>query len=472
MSEAPAKETKILIADDEPMIRKLLSHNVVEMGFTPIEAKDGQDCIEKLEQEDVNAILLDLEMPRKDGMQVLNYVKRKYPIIPVIMVTAVDDVQTAVSAIKAGAYDYITKPVDVDRLKTVLKNALAVWQLRQEVGSLQSRLRKTELFSDIVGESKRLKQVFNLVEQVLVTDVNVLIIGESGTGKELLARAIHDGSRRREGPFVPVNSAAINPELADSLLFGHKKGAFTGAHEDTAGYFEQANGGTIFLDEIGDMPMDIQAKVLRILEEKMVRRVGEQKERKLDFRVIAATNRDLTRAVQEGTFRQDLYFRLEEYPIYLPPLRERKEDIPLLAQHFLDDFCQANNLPPKRLSEQAMIKLMAYSWPGNVRELRNVVRRAAIRAQGDVVDDVMLSDIEEKLAVPKVGAASATEREPGQAVTPEAGESEIVPMDKIEEQAIKRAYLLSDRNAIEAAKLLGISRATMYRKLKKFGIED
>jgi len=466
MSTNDNQETKILIADDEPMMRRLMKHNVEELGFTSIEAKDGQECIEQLAKEDVNAVLLDLEMPRMDGMQVLKWTKTHYPLIPIIMVTAVDDVQMAVQAIKDGAYDYITKPFDADRLKMVLKNALAMWQLRQELGRLQSRLRRSELFSDIIGESDRLKEVFNLVEQVLETDVNVLIIGESGTGKELLAKAIHKGSPRRDGPFVPVNCAAITLELADSLLFGHKKGAFTGAHEDRAGYFEQANGGTIFLDEIGDMPQDIQAKVLRILEERKVRRIGEQKERPLDFRVIAATNRDLAHAVQEKAFRKDLYFRLEEYPIYLPPLRERREDIPLLAQHFLDEFCQVNDLPSKRFSEQAMAQLMAHSWPGNIRELRNVIRRAAIRSSGPVVEEVLITDVQHNEAEPSKEIIT-----PAPANVGKEASTEIRPLSDIEREAIQRAYILADRNAIEAAKLLGISRATMYRKLKKLGLD-
>ena len=306
---------KILLADDEPSILKLHTHMIRELGYTPIVATDGQEAINKLSA-DIKVLLLDIKMPKKDGIEVLKFAKENYTELPVIMVTALHDIDTAVKAIKLGAFDYLTKPLDFDRLSTALRNATEVSNLKSEVYELQDKLRRSELFSDIVGESDKVNEVFELVSRVLETDINVIIIGESGTGKELVARALHNGSKRRDAPFVAVNSSAITKELADSLLFGHKKGSFTGATEDRAGFFEQADKGTIFLDEIGDMELEIQAKVLRILEEKKVRRVGEKEEKLLDFRVIAATNRDLAQAVAENAFRKDLYFRLEEYPLY------------------------------------------------------------------------------------------------------------------------------------------------------------
>lgn len=466
-----SEKLKILVSDDEKMMRTLLSHSVDKLGFAAITVSDGQECIDALcEHTDIGAVLLDFEMPKKNGLEVLNFVKKNYSTIPVIMVTAMEDVQTAVQAIKIGAYDYLVKPVDPNRLETTLQNALKLRKLKQQVGTLEFKLRKNELFTDIIGESKRLKEVFELIDQVLATDVNVLIIGESGTGKELLAKVIHEGSRRAEGPFVAVNCAAINLEIADSLLFGHKKGAFTGATEDRGGYFEQADTGTVFMDEIGDMPLDIQAKVLRVLEERAVRRVGERKERMLDFRVIAATNNDLALAVQEGTFRTDLYFRLEEYPVYLPPLRERKEDIPILAQHFMDEFCHNNQLEQKTISDSAMTKLMAHSWPGNIRELRNVIRRAAIRSRSSEIEEITISELDagirpEEAKTVGRGFRPAEHNEPGLT-------DDILSLYIIEREAIQKAYKSANHNTAEAAKILGISRATLYRKLKKLGIEE
>ena len=454
---------KILLADDEPSILKLHTHMIKELGYTPVIAIDGEEAINKLNAE-IKVLLLDIKMPKKDGLEVLKFARENYTELPVIMVTALHDVDTAVQAIKLGAFDYLTKPLDFDRLSTALRNATEVSNLKSEVFELQDKLRRSELFSDIVGESDKVKEVFELVSRVLETDINVIIIGESGTGKELVARALHKGSKRQDAPFVAVNCSAITTELADSLLFGHKKGSFTGATEDRAGFFEQADNGTIFLDEIGDMELEIQAKVLRILEEKKVRRVGEKEEKKIDFRVIAATNRDLSQAVAENNFRKDLYFRLEEYPLYLPPLRERKDDIPLLAQHFLQEFCDSNKIKSKKFNKEAIQKLINYSWPGNIRELKNVVRRSAVRTTESIVDQIVFSRIEEETTI-----STATVN--NQSRYNQSSEAGLSSLDKMEKEAIERAFTLSDKNAAEAAKLLGISRATMYRKLKKLGYE-
>jgi two-component system response regulator AtoC len=383
------------------------------------------------------------------------------------MVTALHDVDMAVKAIKMGAFDYLTKPLDFDRLATVLRNAIDLSTLKEEVNDLQDKLRKSDLFSNIVGESKKVNEVFDLVSKVLKTDISVMIIGESGTGKELIARALHYGSTRRDGPFLAVNCSAITNELADSLLFGHKKGSFTGATEDRAGFFEQADKGTIFLDEIGDMDSEIQAKVLRILEEKIVRRVGEKEERVLDFRIIAATNRDLAQAVRNNEFRKDLYFRLEEYPIFLPPLRERKDDIPLLAHHFLKEFCESNGLPARQFGKKAIQDMINYSWPGNLRELKNVVRRSVVR-----VETVLIENVEFSYGDQTSVSAEVSSQPVSSAHQKDASDTTQSSLENIEKEAIEKAYFLSDRNAAEAAKLLGIGRATMYRKLKKLGYES
>jgi len=456
---------QILIADDEPSILKLHTHMVRELGYSPILAANGDEAITKLSA-DIKAMLLDIKMPEKDGIEVLKYVRKQYPEIQVIMVSALHDLEIAVKAIKMGAFDYLTKPLDFDRLSTVLRNAFDLSNLKGEVSELQGKLRQNELFTDIVGESEKVNEVFELVSRVLETDINVMIIGESGTGKELVAKALHQGSKRREGPFVAVNCSAITSELAESLLFGHKKGSFTGATEDRAGYFEQADQGTIFLDEIGDMNLEIQAKVLRILEDKKVRRVGEKEERSIDFRVISATNRDLSKEATENKFRKDLYFRLEEYPIYLPPLRERIEDLPLLAHHFLKEFCESNNMPQKRFSKNAIESMVQYLWPGNIRELKNVVRRTAVRTNTDLIDQIDLGKMEERSPIEETRSEMETNKEKM------SGDGGFTPLDEIEKQAIEKAYFHSDRNAAEAAKLLGISRATMYRKLKQFGYES
>lgn len=454
-------KNNILIADDHPNILKLLSYNIEIMGYEAVTVNNGEECLQKLKEDGFHAVLLDIDMPKKDGMQTLKEILKEYPYLPVIMITASHDVPTAVKAIKSGAYEYITKPVDFERLEVVLKNALDIYSLRDEIMHLQGQLRTSELFTNIIGQSEQLRRVFQLAGRMLHTDVNVIIIGESGSGKELLAKAIHNGSNRRKGPFVPVNSSAITRELADSLLFGHKKGSFTGANEDRMGYFEQADGGTIFLDEIGDMDIDLQARILRILEEKKVRRVGEKEERKIDFRVIAATNRDLSDFIAQKKFRKDLYFRLEEYPIYLPPLRKRKGDIPLLAKHFLKEFCETNQLEPIRFNPEVIEILKNHPWPGNIRELRNVVRRAALQSADGMIKNVTFSNIDFKIQDVKQTLNIET-----------SGKMEdIVPFEQVERQAIEQAFNAADHNAVEAARILGISRATIYRKLKQFGIE-
>ncbi|WP_416145753.1 sigma-54 interaction domain-containing protein [Prosthecochloris sp. SCSIO W1103] len=317
------------------------------------------------------------------------------------------------------------------------------------------------------------------------TEVNVLVIGESGTGKELFAQAIHSGSKRKNGPFVTINCAAISNELADSLLFGHVKGSFTGANSDHTGFFEQADGGTILLDEIGDMSLDIQAKVLRVLQERKIRRVGEKKERSVDFRLISATHKDFSDAIKNKTFRADLYYRLEEYPLLIPPLRERREDIPLLANHFLDSFCTANNIDPISFSASVLENLSMYDWPGNIRELQNIVRRAAINRSGDEITSIpflpqthmqeaaALSPSDQshidKPAPPEPKEQKAPDIPPAETTAPEQGKALL--LKNAELQTILKAYELAGGNQTRTAEILGISRSSLYRKLKKFGIE-
>ncbi len=450
----------VLVVDDQPNIRKLVSYNVEKMGYETDTANDGYHCIEMMKMQKYAAVLLDIQMPDKGGIETLTEIKRDFPEVSVIMVTALSDVTLAVQAVKLGAFEYITKPVDFDRLETELRNAIEQHSLKKTVSNLKQELKANELFTNIIGQSPAMSEVFSLADRVINSDASVLIIGESGSGKELLAQAIHDGSNRKKNPFVPVNSAAITRELADSLLFGHKKGSFTGANDDRMGYFEQADGGTIFLDEIGDMETDIQAKVLRVLEEKAVRRVGEKQERSIDFRVIAATNRDLALSIKEGSFRKDLYYRLEEYPIYLPPLRERQDDVILLAQSFLDEYCLSNGVPKKHFHDRVLEQLRSHHWPGNIRELKNVVRRAAIQEVSELISEIAFSNIDSD---PRELQKSFFK--PGD------GQNQVVPFEAVERQAIENAFATTNQNVIKAARLLGISRATMYRKLKQYDLE-
>lgn len=455
------KKHAVLVVDDHENIRNIMSYNVEKMGYEVDCASDGLQCLQKLESGNFAAVLMDVSMPNMSGMEALKIMTEKYSETSVIMVTAMGDVRLAVQAVKLGAYEYITKPVDFDRLETDLRNAIKLHSLQEEVQHLRSEIQTNALFTDIIGQSDAMSGVFELANKILNVSANVLIIGESGTGKEMMARAIHDAGSRSAGPFVPVNSAAITKELADSLLFGHKKGSFTGANEDRSGYFEQADGGTIFLDEIGDMDLELQAKVLRVLEEKSVRRVGEKQERKIDFRVISATNRDLIEAIGAGGFRKDLYYRLEEYPVFLPPLRERQNDVGLLAQHFLNRYCKENKLSEMSFSSEVKDHLKKHTWPGNIRELRNVVRRAAIQAESDEIQEITFSKVDSDIQSTTMLSAPIT-----------AGEERIVPIGQMEKQAIETAFLSTNQNVIKAAQQLGISRATMYRKLKQYAIDS
>ena len=459
------RKYKVLIADDERSSRILLTHFIKKLGFDPVETSDGNQCIEQLSSKNIDILLLDIFMPQKDGFQVMEWLQENDIHIPVIMVTAANDIPQTVKCIKMGAFEYLTKPLDTERLQIILRNAVAEYELQGKVRQLKKELEVKEIFQRIVGKSDALRQALDQVQQVMDTDLNALILGESGTGKELFAQAIHNGSARKNGPFVSVNCAAISHELADSILFGHAKGSFTGANSDHAGFFEQADGGTIFLDEIGDMNSDVQAKVLRAIQERKIRRVGEKKERNVDFRIISATNLDFAKAIHENLFREDLYYRLEEFPIIIPPLRERPEDIPLLATHFLNEFCSANNLTPAIFTPNALEELCNYTWKGNVRELKNVVQRSALLHKNEAEIDRVIN------------IGQQTSRQPAQPTivageTPKAGNDRILPLDEIERQAIIHAMELCGGNPTKTAKALGIGRATLYRKLKKYTEEE
>lgn len=376
---------KILVIDDSPEILTLFSEYLKAEGYEVDTSAEGSTGIEMIEKKFYDLIVTDLKMPGVDGMKVLEFAMNHSPNSPCIILTGYGTVKNAVEAIKLGAFDYLTKPVKMDEILVTLQRALDYRNLKLENINLRNQLKKRYKFENIIGDHERVQKVFEIVEKVADTDSTILILGESGTGKELIAKAIHYNSYRRERPFIPVNCAAIPSELLESELFGHEKGAFTNAIRTRIGRFELANGGTVFLDEIGDMNPLLQSKLLRVLQERQFERIGGIKTIKTDIRVIAATHQDLKQAVQQKRFREDLYYRLNVIPIRIPPLRDRKTDIPLLAHHFLDHFNRSKKKKIRGISDEAMGSLTSYDWPGNVRELENTVERMVILVDHDII---------------------------------------------------------------------------------------
>jgi len=445
---------KILIADDEANMRWVLERALSKAGYDVETAEDGQIALDRAFSERPDLVLVDLKMPKIDGISVLKRLKEHYPDLMIVMMTAHGNTATAVEAMKSGAHDYLMKPFDIDELLITVRKAFEVESLREQVDYL-----KEEFQGDgwnLVGNSEGMKAVKHLVERVAPTPATVLIQGESGTGKELVAHAIHTLSPRVNGPFIRVNCAALTETLLESELFGHEKGAFTGAHARKSGRFELADGGTLFLDEIGELSFNVQAKLLRVLQERTFERVGGEKTIKVDVRIIAATNRDLLKEAQEGRFREDLYYRLSVFPISIPPLRERGEDIPNLADYFLKKL--SNYGPKKSLSQEVLTRLMAYDWPGNVRELENVVERMVIISQGAVIGLDGLSILNNPSKVEK-GALPF--------VLPPEG----VSLEELEKSFLQQAMEQTGGNQSQAAKKLGLSRHAFLYRLEKYGID-
>lgn len=378
---------KILVVDDERGLREVLSIMLTRAGYAVTEAADGEEAIGHVGREIFDLVITDLRMPKADGMAVLRAVKSLSPETVVLVITAFASADTAVEAMKQGAYDYLTKPFQVDEVQLIIRNALEKRRLSTENILLKREMASHSSFAQIIGQSEAIQKVFDVVRKVADAKSNVLICGESGTGKELVARAIHYNSARSRMPFVAVNCSAVPETLLESELFGHMKGAFTGAMANKAGLFEVANGGTIFLDEIGDTPLPIQVKLLRVIQEREFRRVGGTQDVKVDVRIVAATNKDLEKAVADGSFREDLYYRLDVIPIRLPPLRLRTGDIPLLVKHFLEKFSQESGRPAPVLTAEAMHVLLGHEWRGNVRELENVIERVAAFSSGASVSE-------------------------------------------------------------------------------------
>ena len=441
----------ILIVDDEPDMRALLKDVLEERGHRVQVASNGREALKKLAEEEYSVVLTDIRMKEMQGLELLAEVKRTYPDINVIVMTAFGSLESAIEAMKQGAYDYLTKPVKTEELVLITEKALREAALRQEVTRLRREVHKEYSFHQILGKSKPMQQVFDLIRRVADSPTNVLITGESGTGKELVAKAIHYNSERRDAPFVPVNCAAIPEALLESELFGHMKGAFTDAKGDKRGLFEEAQKGTLFLDEISELPLMLQAKILRALQEREIRRVGATKSMPVDVRIIAATNLHLAEEVKAKRFREDLYYRLNVIEIHLPPLRERREDIPMLVEAFLKKCAEASHKNLRGMNETALALLMDYPWPGNVRELENVIERAVTLARGEkiVPDDLP----------PAIQGARGDRK-----VIDEAAER-ILPLADVEKEYILRILEKTGGNKYQAAQTLGIDRKTLYRKL-------
>ncbi|SHK65908.1 DNA-binding transcriptional response regulator, NtrC family, contains REC, AAA-type ATPase, and a Fis-type DNA-binding domains [Desulforamulus aeronauticus DSM 10349] len=448
---------KILVIDDEEHMCWALEKGLRQEGYQVITATRGKQGLELLRNETPSLVILDLKMPEMDGLEVLIKAKDLLPNLPVIMITAHGTIDTAIEAMKLGATDYITKPFDLDELKLVVKQAIMVSHLQEEVSFLRSELNKR--YGRIVGNSQAIQDVCTLIERVADSNATVLITGESGTGKEVSALSIHQLSSRREKPFVPINCAALPESLLESELFGHEKGAFTGAVARKLGRFELANHGTLFLDEVTEMPLSMQVKLLRVLQERQFERVGGTESIKVDVRVIAATNRDPLESIRNGTFREDLYYRLNVLPIHLPPLRERKEDISLLVMHFLEKFNPSHN---QFISPDAMGLLLSYEWPGNIRELQNVVERAVILSQGHEIKSHHLPK-----EIQRTPTSKTEEQQELIINFPDQG----ISFEDVEKELILKAMEKSNGNQTKAAQLLGITRSALLYRAQKYQLK-
>jgi DNA-binding NtrC family response regulator len=445
-----AGKLKILIADDDVAAQDDWRETLAAWNYDVSFAEDGDKALGLLESLQPHVLLCDLRMPRRNGLDLLAAMKERGLNIATLMISGVGQIDDAVRAIKLGAYDYLTKPVDLDRLEVLLKNLTSHVKLREENQRLRRHLTDAGKLGSIIGRSLPMRRVMALIDQVAPSSASILIGGESGTGKEIVAHTIHDLSARRDGPFIALNCAAIPDTLIESELFGHERGAFTGADKRRAGCFELAEGGTLFLDEIGEMKIDMQAKLLRVLEERKFRRVGGSTELSADVRVLAASNRNLENATSNGTFREDLYYRLNVFTVLLPPLRERNDDIPLFVEHFLTELETPPNKTVTGLEPDCLEALKAYTWPGNIRELRNVMERALIVTKGPII---CLDDLP-----PNLGA----KRKAGPSFKITIG----TPLRDVEMELAQRTLAFADGNKTEAARLIGVSSKTLYNWLK------
>ena len=454
----------ILIVEDDPLQRQMLATLLRrKLNFESHSAEHGREALDILESEDkgtIKLIIMDLDMPVMNGMETLKIINQQYPSIPVIMLTGSKDIDDAVAAMKSGAIDFLTKPYEGDRMATTVKNALKISILSKEVSRLKSEKEGTFTFENLIGHDGGLMSVVNTGRKAASSDIPVLITGETGTGKEVFAQAIHGESTRAGKPFIAVNCGAIPSQLVESTLFGHEKGAFTGATEKNIGKFREADGGTIFLDEVGELPLDTQVKLLRVLQQKEVEPVGAGKPIDVNVRIISATNRNLEEEVKNGNFREDLFFRLNVLQIELPSLRERKEDIPALTNHFIERFCSNEGGIPKDISDSTMQSLTTNDWPGNVRQLENTINRAMVMSEGSALEIPSLS-------------SSEIINEQAVITAPQKGDIQIIytngdfkTVDEIEREAMQLVLEHFNGNITQSAKALGMAKSTFYKKMK------
>lgn len=464
---------KILIIDDEVGIQNSLTGALQDEGYRVRAVSSGQEGLHSLAEADFDIVMLDIWMPEMDGLETLKQIKAKWPAQTVIMMSGHGTIETAVKSTKLGAFDFVEKPLNLERILVLMKNAAQVQDLSRENHALRKQVKKT---NSLVGKSEAMLNIQSLIRRVAPTTGSVLITGENGTGKELVAQSIHSLSDRYKKPFVEVNCAAIPEELIESELFGHEKGSFTGATQMRRGKFDLANGGTLFLDEIGDMSMKTQAKILRILQEQKFERVGGSQTITVDVRIVAATNKDLKDEIQKGNFREDLFYRLNVIPFLVPPLRDRVEDIPLLAEHFIKEFAQTHDRPVRSLEPAAVSALSSYSWPGNVRELKNLIQRLTI----------LTPESEERKPISAAFILEQLQDEPTQSINASSSSAGVGPNEewddsipknlKAARQEFEKDHILKvlkeqGGNVSKTAAVLGIERSHLHRKIKSFGIE-
>ena len=497
--DEPEARGMLLVVDDDPVFRAMLVHHLKTRGYEVAEAENTQGVFHALDQRgpDIMAVLLDWQLGDENGIEILEKLSLVFPFVPVVMVTSLESVEAAVTAVRKGAIDFLTKPLDLTRLDVALLSLERTRRMNLKLAQLQNRGRVRASFYSLVGESQTMQSLYRFIEIVADSPCSVMVYGESGSGKELVAQALHQASTRAAGPFVDINCAAIARELMESELFGHEKGAFTGADNPHPGVFERARGGTLFLDEIGEMELRMQAKLLRVLQERHFRRVGGEDNLPTDARIVAATNRELRQDVEAHRFREDLYYRLEVVSLFVPPLRERKEDIPLLVQHFLKELVLRENAVLPILTPAVKRTFLAYDWPGNVRELKNLVTRLSVLCAGKPTPVEALPPTMRSLDGPGSGTRESAlaeevfcfwnrvaEEEPGAVGHDQSGDAfsagaagmdeifhgKVVPLSHLERLAIEHAMKVCEGNVSLAAQELQLSRATLYRRLKEYGI--
>ncbi len=449
-------KANVLLIDDDDSLRKVVGYNLGKHGFRVVEKPDGESALEAFNAEQFEIVITDINMPGITGMEFLSKVKQLRPETEVILITAYATVESAIDAMKKGAFDYVTKPFGREELTMVIERALKIKTLERENRSLKDSLRDKHKFKNILGVSPAMQKVLSMAQKVAASEANILILGESGTGKELLAKGVHFNSERRSGPLVVVNCAAIPDTLIESELFGYRKGAFTGAVANKIGKFEAANGGTIFLDEIGELKPELQAKMLRVLQEREIEPLGETQSRAIDVRVIAATNVDITKAVKEKNFRQDLYYRISVITLSLPSLAERREDIPLLVNHFLEKYSKDEKL---KIGNKAMEFIKAYSWPGNVRELENVIEHVSILREGPSITAADLPDVLKQQEKAFGGLRLD--------IPPEG-----IDIEALDKELVIHALKIYDGNQTRAARFLHMTRPTFIYRMEKYGLKS